>query len=346
MIPEDRAWYQRFGEKWIWLGPGGRPILEAMTNPTDLERFLGYARDFELAYLSDDWSRLHAWFAPDALHHVEGGGPFGHGAVGSAAVVADLRESVARVDGRFDVRIPEILAGARTREDGIRMRFALSYRRAGLPDLRVECEHRVVFARGKIAAIHEKLEPGGADRVARYLAEHGAALRPVGAPFAPPRAERDLEHLAAATARTLLRSYGAAKSEADVGAALALCSDDFTLDAVSLGLVSHGRAETQAMLTAFFGAFPDYAVTLDGFANAPEGVAAWGTARMSLLGEWLGLPATGKTAELPVFCVLGVANGKLTSERFFFDRATLCEQVGISPGALATVLRALHAGGR
>jgi steroid delta-isomerase-like uncharacterized protein len=327
-------------------GADGSADPPAMTNPTDLERFLGYARDFELAYLSDDWSRLHAWFAPDALHHVEDGGPFGHGAVGSAAVVADLRQSVARVDRRFDVRIPEILAGARTREDGIRMRFALSYRRAGLPDLRVEGEHRAVFAGGRIAAIHERLEPGGAERVARYLTEHAASLRPAGAPFAPPRAPRDLEHLTAATARTLLRSYGAAKSEADVGAALALCSDDFTLDAVSLGLVSHGRAETHAMLGAFFRAFPDYAVALDGFANAPDGVAAWGSARMSLLGDWLGLPATGKTAELPVFCVLGVEKGKLTSERFFFDRATLCEQLGVSPDALATALHALHAGGR
>lgn len=317
-----------------------------MTNPTDLERFLGYARDFELAYLCDDWSRLRGWFAPDALHHVEGGGPFGHGAVGADAVVADLRDSVARVDRRFDVRIPEILSGARTRSDGIRMRFALSYRRAGLPDLRLEGEHRVVFKGGKIAAIHEAVEPGAAERVARYLREHGASLRPVGAPFAPPRAERDQEHLAAATARTLLRSYGAAKSEADVGAALAVCSDDFTLDAVSLGLVSRGRAETEAMLNAFFRAFPDYSVALEGFANAPDGVAAWGTARMSLLGEWLGLPATGKTAELPVFCVLGVANGKLTSERFFFDRATLCEQLGASADALASALRAVRAGGR
>lgn len=317
-----------------------------MTNPSDLERFLGYAREFELAYLSDEWSRLGAWFAPDAMHHVEGGGPFGHGAVGREAVVADLRDSVARVDRRFDVRIPEILSGARTRPDGIRMRFALSYRRAGLPDLQVEGEHRVVFSAGRIAAIHEKLEPGAADRVARYLTEHGAGLRPAGARFAPPRAERDREHLAAATARTLLRSYGAAKSEADVGAALALCSDDFTLDAVSLGLVSRGREGTAAMLTAFFRAFPDYAVALDGFANGPDGVAAWGTARMSLLGEWLGLPPTGKTAELPVFCVLGVANGKLTSERFFFDRDTLCEQLGASTGALTAALRALRAGGR
>jgi predicted ester cyclase len=317
-----------------------------MKTPSDLERFLGYARDFELAYLTDDWSRLLPWFSADALHHVEDGGPFGHGASGREAVVANLRASVARVDRRFDVRIPEIVAGARSGPDGIDMRFALSYRCEGLPDLDVAGSHRAVFEDGVIQSLHERLEPGTGARVAHYLEAHDAFLRPEGAAFAPPRAARDLEHLAAATSRTLLRSYGAAKSEADVAAALALCSDDFVLDAVSLGLASNGRAETEAMLVGFFRGFPDYAVTLDGFATGAGTVTAWGRARMSLLGEWLGLGPTGKTAELPVFCVLGVANGKLTSERFFFDRATLCEQLGVSADALAATLRALHAGGR
>ncbi len=300
-----------------------------MATPTDLERFFGYARDFELAFLTDGWSRLLPWFTESAAHTVENGGVLGSGASGASAVVADLRESVLRVDRRFDVRMPEILEGPRTRPDGVFMHWALTLRREGLPDLRLEGDHLTAYEDGKIAAIHERLAPDTPERVAAYLAEYGAALRPAGSAFALPRDPRDFEQLLAASARTLVRVYGGAKSEADVSAALAVCSDEFVLDAVTLGVVARGRAACEATLRQFFRAFPDYSVALEGFANGPETVAAWGRARMTMHGDWLGLRPTGKTAELPVFCVFGVANGKLGSERFFLDRAALFEQLGL-----------------
>jgi steroid delta-isomerase-like uncharacterized protein len=318
---------------WIWAEPGDWASLAGMTTPTDLERFFGYARDFELAYLTDDWARIRPWFAEGAVHTVENGGVLGSGASGAAAVVDDLRDSVRRVDRRFDVRIPEIVDGPRTRADGVFMRWMSTLRRDGLPDLRLEGDHLTVYEDDKIVAIHERLAAETPQRVAAYLAEHGAKLRPEGAPFAPPRDARDLEPLAAASARTLVRVYGCAKSEADVGAALAVCSDDFGLDALTLGVTARGRAECAATLRQFFRAFPDYSVKLEGFANGAGALAAWGRARMTLQGSWLGFAPTGKTAELPVFCVFDVANGALASERFFVDRATLFEQLGLPLGA-------------
>jgi len=315
----------------------------AMGNPTDLERFSGYVRDFELAYLTDDWTRLAPWLAPDAIHEIENGGTIAVGGTGAAAVIADLRDGVLRMDRRFDVRIPEVLSGPQTRPDGVYMTWRLRFHREGLPDLVLEGDHRTVFDGGRIVAIHERLAPGAAARAEAYLAEHDAALRPAGSPFAPPRAPRDLEHLSAATARSLLRSYGSAKSEQDVGAALAVCSEGFRLEAVSLGLESKDRKETEQMLHAFFGAFPDYAVTLDAMAVGDGTIAAWGRARMSFRGAWLGLEPTGRTAELPVFCVMGVDGGQLTSERFFFDRAELCAQTALPLAKLETTLAALRA---
>jgi len=309
-----------------------------MGTPTDLERFSGYVRDFELAYLTDDWSRLAPWFAPDAIHEIEHGGRIAVGGSGAAAVIADLRDGVLRMDRRFDVRIPEILDGPRTRPDGIHMTWRLRFHRAGLPDLALEGDHRTVFDGGRIVAIRERLAPGAAAQVEAYLTEHDAALRPAGSGFAPPRVPRDLEQLAAATARSLVRSYGCAKSEQDVAAALAVCSEDFRLEAVSLGLVAKDRQQTEQMLHAFFAAFPDYAVTLDAMAVGDGTLAAWGRARMSFRGAWLGLAPTGRTAELPVFCVLGAAGGQLTSERFFFDRAELCAQTGLPLARLEAML--------
>jgi len=318
---------------WTYAKPAAGANFAGMESPSDLERFFGYARDFELAYLTDDWNRIRPWFAESAVHGVENGGALGSGASGATAVVDDLRDSVRRVDRRFDVRIPEIIDGPRTRPDGVFMRWTLTLRREGVPDLLLAGDHLTVYANGKIAAIHEQLAPETPQRVASYLAEHGAKLRPAGSPFAPPRAARDLDALAAASARTLVRVYGCAKSEADVGAALAVCSDGFVLDAVTLGVSARGRAECAATLRQFFRAFPDYSVQLEGFANGPGTVAAWGRARMTLQGSWLGFAPTGKTAELPVFCVFGVANGALASERFFLDRATLFEQLGLPLGS-------------
>lgn len=306
-----------------------------MHGPTHLERFFAYAQAFELAYVADDFSGVVSHFGERARHDVIGGGPFGDGAGGGAgAVVADLRDSVARVDRRFDLRIPETIEGPVTRPDGIWMRYALTLRRAGLPDLRVEGDHLTRFDTGKIASVEERLAPGSAARVAAYLAEHDARLRPAGAPFVPPSAPRDRDDLTAAINRSLVRAYGAAKSERDIGAALSVCSPDFTIETVAFGLTSRDRADTADQLGVFFQAFPDYSVRLDGFAVGDGVVTCWGRARMTFAGAFLGHPPTGRTADLPIFCVFGCDGMQLRYERFFFDRAALCEQIGLPIDAL------------
>jgi hypothetical protein len=66
---------------------------------------------------------------------------------------------------------------------------------------------------------------------------------------------------------------------------------------------------------------------------------------MTFGGDFLGQRATGKTAELPVFCVFACEGGQLRSERFFFDLAALCEQIGVPVADLSAVLRPLRAVG-
>lgn len=309
-----------------------------VASPTDLERLFAYMRDFELAWMSGDWSLIAAHFHEDAVHEIEGGGGrLGRGGSGRRDVVDGLRRGVEAVDRRFDVRIPEIVEGPKTRDDGVWMRFALTLRRAGLPDLRVEGEHLARYRDGRIEALREKVASGESGRVDGYLDEHAAQLRPEGAPFLPPSA-KDLEVLEAAIGRSLVRCYGAAKSEQDAGAALAVCDDGFSIETVAFALASRDRDDTKVQLAAFFAAFPDYGVTLEGFANAPGVVACWGRARLTLRGDFLGIAATGRTAELPVFCVFRLGAAALLSERFFFDLAALCEQVGVPVAELSTAL--------
>lgn len=306
--------------------------------PTDLERFFTYARVFELAYWGDAWSGLGPYLADDAQHLVHGAAPLGADDRGRDAVIAGLAESVRSIDRRFDVRIPEVIEGPLSRDGGVWMRFALTLRRAGLPDLRILGRHLVRYRGERIALIEEWIEPGVGEAVRAYLDAHDAHLKPEGVPALPatdPRDQRDLED---ALNRTLVRSYGAAKSEQDIGAALAACSDDFALETVSMGVETHGRAETEQQLELFFAAFPDYGVTMDGLTASNGVVTCWGRVRMSWKGAFLGHGPTGRTAELPYFCVFPCAAGALTGERFFFDLASLCEQIGLPPGALRSSL--------
>ena len=314
-----------------------------MTTPTPLERCFQYMRAFEVACLGGDWSVLAPHFCPDAVHTVAGGGPFSGRNEGRDAVIAGLRGDVDRIDRRFDVRIPEVVEGPLTRDDGVWMRFRLTLRRVGMPDLVIDGDHLATYRDGAIATLAERLDEGVGARVDAYLAAWGDSLRPAGSAFAPPRDPRDVRELDAAVGRSMVRCYGAAKSERDIAAALAACSEEFSIDTVAFGIASRDRKETEQHLALFFQSFPDYAVTLDGFATSPSQVACWGHARMSFRGDFLGLRATGKGADLPVFCLMTTRDGRLTSERFFFDLAALCEQIEVPVATLTAALRPLRA---
>jgi predicted ester cyclase len=313
---------------------------------TDLERFFDYARAFEMAYVADTWSGLEPFFAEDARHTVEDAGPLALRDHGRTAVVEGLRQGAMAVDRRFDVRIPEIIDGPSCRPDGIWMRFALTFRRAGLPELRLEGEHLARYEDGQIAALEERLAPGMSERVVAYLDEHGPRLRPAGSPFHFDLAPLDRRDLDLAVQRTIVRSYASAKSNQDLGAALALCSRDFRLETVCIGLATRDRDEAAQQLAVFFTAFPDYGVTLHGMAAEGTHVACWGDARMTFAGPFLGHAPTNKTAVLPYVAIFSCADAMLRGERFFFDLAALCRQIGLSQAAVVDALAPLRSDSR
>lgn len=143
------------------------------------------------------------------------------------------------------------------------------------------------------------------------------------------------------TLGTLVETYAAAKSRQDVAAALAVCSDDFVLDTPAFGTRSDGTLETAAQLQLFFAAFPDYHVVLDGRLASDDTVACWGTAVMTLRGALLDIAPTGRTAHLPFVSIFTGRAGRLTGERFYFDLATLCRQLGLSTDRMSATLAQL-----
>lgn len=310
---------------------------------TDLQRLFEYAQAFELACLADAWSGIALFFADDARHVSRDAGKLSCNDAGRAAVVDGLRNGVLAVDRRFDARIPEIIDGPVCRADGIWMAFALTLRRAGLPELRLEGEHLAVYEDGRIVLLDEKLAPGMGERLDAYLAEHGAALRPEGSPFSYDLAPLDHRDLDLAVHRTLVRCYGCAKSNQDIGAALATCGADFRLETVCLNLATADRNEAAAQLAVFFTAFPDYYVTVEGLAAEGASVACWGDAHMTFAGPFLGHAPTGRKAVVPFVSIFSCADAVLHGERFVFDLVTLCDQIGLPLSVVREALPLLRA---
>ena len=298
---------------------------------TDLERFIGYMQAFELALLADDWSVLTDLFSPDTVYEPIDAGAFGSGGTGREAAIAALRASTGGIDRRFDVRIPEVLEGPLTRPDGaIFMRYSLTLRRAGVPDFVSYGDHVTTYANGRIARIVDTPDAGTAARLAQYLEQHGAQLRPAGSPLATDVDPRDARDLDGAVARSLARAYGHAKSEQNTAAALAVCSPDFVLDTPALGTTGRGREEVALQLGLFFETFPDYRFAGEGCAAENGAVAFWGRVSMTFAGAFLGLAPTGRKVDMPAISVFRQQGGALTSETFFIDLATLAEQMGVS----------------
>jgi len=296
---------------------------------TDYERFLGWALAFEGAFWSDDFAALRPLLADDARRVARSEGSLAADDAGAEAVLAGLRASVHGLDRRFDVRIPEIVAGPETRPDGVWMRYALRLRRAGLPELVVEGEHTTRCRDGRIVAIDETLPPGTGQRADAFLREHDAALRPTGSPATPPSDPRDARDAEAAPLAALVRGYAGAKCEGDVSAALSVCHEDFVLDAVPLGVPAEDRKQSEAQLQLFFRAFPDYRVHTEGMTTGPGSVCCWGTAEQTFIGPYLGFEPTGRRASHPFVSIFEARDGRLLRERYFFDLAQLCAGIGL-----------------
>ncbi len=305
-----------------------------------LSTFIQCAQAFEIAFLSDDFSVLAPFYAEDAVRELADGGPFGaEQETGRDNVLEGLRLSVNTIDRRFDVRIPEIIEGPEIRDDGIWMRFRLRFRHAGLPDLCVEGEHLQVFEDGKFVKLAERLAPGHGQRAADYLEKYDAELKPFASPYAS-ASDADQLLLDEAVCRSLVRVYGAAKSRQDIEAALLICSDTFSLEAVSIPGRATSKQESREMLQGFFSAFPDYSVTLDHI--TPDGTACWGDVTMTHRGDFLGIPASNNEINLPFYSTFEFDGASISGERFFLDVGHLTVLMEDHKQVLLTLASSVH----
>ena len=141
-----------------------------------VERFGEYAAAFEKFYESDDASLLEPWFTEDAVYEVIGGPPFAGRAQGRAAVIAHLKRSVDGFDRRFRERRLEILEGPKLRGGSVWVRWRVTYKSPGLPELVFDGEETASFADGRIQRLEDRIPLVMSSLVEAWMESYGRKL--------------------------------------------------------------------------------------------------------------------------------------------------------------------------
>lgn len=122
----------------------------------------------------------------------------------------------------------------------------------------------------------------------------------------------------------------AAKREHDIDRLLGLYSVDCVLEQPSLGVRNVGHDAIRPGLELFALVFPDYERDFDGAAVDGGRLVSWGTARMTLTGEFAGHTPNGRRAEVTTFVVYEFdADSRISYEGHHWDLATICRQSGV-----------------
>jgi steroid delta-isomerase-like uncharacterized protein len=132
----------------------------------------------------------------------------------------------------------------------------------------------------------------------------------------------------------LFQVHREAESRRDYDAVLDTFTEGCYLETVPLGLRSEGRAAARAAYVGYFTAFPDLAPNDEGAAFGDDVMVTWGHLVGTSGGDWLGVPATGRTFRVPFTNVTIFADERMAGESIYFDLATLCEQAAISLDAV------------
>jgi steroid delta-isomerase-like uncharacterized protein len=126
-----------------------------------------------------------------------------------------------------------------------------------------------------------------------------------------------------------IRAHLEAGCNHDIAATLATFAEA-NYDVVPLGAPSYGTAAVEDLLSALFGAFPDFSAEMRAIHHGDEIVFVETTVRGTHTGTWAGVPASGQPIELRCGCVFHFEDDRLVKETVYFDHATLLAQIGVN----------------
>ncbi|HTK95147.1 MAG TPA: nuclear transport factor 2 family protein [Terriglobales bacterium] len=128
---------------------------------------------------------------------------------------------------------------------------------------------------------------------------------------------------------TLLDRQFAAWNAHDPEKLASLYTDDVVYEDVAFGQIAHGREELKKMAAGFFAAVPDMKLEIVSFSqHGNEGSVEW-----VFSGTDAGLFKTGKKFSVRGASRYELRGGKFSSNRDYYDSASIMRQVGVLPPA-------------
>jgi steroid delta-isomerase-like uncharacterized protein len=128
-----------------------------------------------------------------------------------------------------------------------------------------------------------------------------------------------------------LEEWAAAWSVGDADRLASIFTDHCIYEDVTMGVLTHGRAELRAFADGIFSAIPDFAIEMGSrFASGGWAAMEWtmsGTHR----GDLPGLPATGKPFTLRGSSILELAADRIGRCTDYWDMVAFLRQIGAMP---------------
>jgi steroid delta-isomerase-like uncharacterized protein len=119
-----------------------------------------------------------------------------------------------------------------------------------------------------------------------------------------------------------------AYEDLDAAALAADYAEDAVIESPTAGL-HQGREAAEKALRAIFTAFLDLTVTIDHLIVDGDSVASVITLEGTHIGDFLGIPPTGKRFRMPAVFFYQLENGKIARERRIYDFTGLLVQIGV-----------------
>ena len=122
----------------------------------------------------------------------------------------------------------------------------------------------------------------------------------------------------------------------DVDGVLRYYDPEITWHNVAMAETYRGLDEVGGYLRSLFDAFPDLTFAVGQRLARGEHVAEEWTMRGTHLGEFVGVPATGRVVEVNGMSMVLMRDGRFLRDEFYFDAAGVLRQLGLLPSLALT----------
>ena len=144
----------------------------------------------------------------------------------------------------------------------------------------------------------------------------------------------------AAAMERILAEHVRYEHEFDFDNTLRTMTDDCYQHHVNLHWHILGQQGVRHYYESLLGAFPDLRGDRDGGTAYGESIIGyWGSLRGTMTGEWLGVPPSNRSLDIPYSLVLEFRDDRLVGETCHYDVGEMCDQLGLDREELIRAAR-------